>query len=135
MANNFLLEIVTPDRSFFEGEVELVRVRTTEGDVAILFDHEPLVTPVTIGAIKINTKNEKKYAACSTGFLSVSDKKVTIITDAAEWSNEIDVERAKQALEKAQQKLQSKDPDHESEILLTKAAVMRATNRLKVSGL
>ena len=133
MANSFLLEIVTPDKKFFEGQVELLKLRTTEGDIAVLFDHEPIVTPVSIGILKINQGNDCKYAACSDGFLSVNEEKVTLITDAAEWSFEIDVERANAALKRAQEILSN--AQHDNDILITKAAVMRATNRLKASNL
>ncbi len=95
MASLYNLEIVTPDCKFFDGQTEMCIVRTTEGDVGILYDHEPLVAPVSIGKIRIRKDGEFVSAACAGGFLTVDEDRVVIVTDAAEWAEEIDIDRAK----------------------------------------
>ena len=98
----FKLQIVAPDRLFFEGEVESVVVRTTEGDIAILKDHISYVGILDIGHAKIKADGEYKNACLSGGFIQVDEEKTTILTEAAEWPEEIDLERAKRAKERAQ---------------------------------
>ena len=131
MSKYFLLEIVTPERKFFENEVEMAVVRTTEGDIGILKNHEPLVAPLKIGGIKIILGDKKRYAALSTGFVSITEEKVTIITDTAEWSSEIDIERAKADFEQAKQRIHE---NREAEdITRARIALAKALNRMRVA--
>jgi F-type H+-transporting ATPase subunit epsilon len=132
MASAYPLEIVTPDKNFFEGDVEMVIVRTAEGDVGILNDHEPLVAPVSIGSVRVKIDGKFKDAACSGGFLCVEEDKTTIVTDCAEWADEIDANRAKAALDRAQKRLEKKDEDLDT--LRAKIALNKAINRIRVSG-
>jgi F-type H+-transporting ATPase subunit epsilon len=134
MAGSFQLDIVTPDRKFFEGEVEMVIVRTAEGDVGVLKDHEPLVAPVAIGAIRIKKSGDKfEEAACSGGFMTVTEGKTTILTDAAEWAHEIDIERAKRAKYRAEELL-AKGAEREIDVVRARGSLTRAMNRLRVAG-
>lgn len=132
MASAYPLEIVTPDKNFFEGEVEMVIVRTAEGDVGILKDHEPLVAPVSIGSIRVKIDGQFKEAACAGGFLCVEEEKTTVVTDCAEWASEIDTDRAKAALDRAQKRLDRHDDG--IDILRAKIALNKAINRIRVSG-
>lgn len=131
MPSLFNLDIVTPDKQFFRDEVEMVIVRTTEGDVGVLNDHEPLVAPVSIGMIRIKRNGEFKAAACAGGFINVDETGTTIITDSAEWAHEIDVERAKSAKERAEERL--KEASKEIDVLRAKVSLNRAVNRLHVA--
>lgn len=131
---NFLLEIVTPDRMFFSGEVEMVITRGVEGDLAVLKGRAPLVTPLTIGKIKIKTEDGKeRIAAVSNGYIEVSSEKTTIIADSAEWPEEIDIERAKKAKERAEKRL--KDRHDGIDVARAEMALKRAINRLEVANL
>lgn len=127
----YLLEIVTPDKNFFEGDVEMTIVRTTEGDIGILKDHEPVVAPVSVGAVRIKIDGEFKEAACAGGFLTVDADKTIIITDAAEWAGEIDVDRAKQSADRAAKRLE--EGYDELDILRAKVSMERAMNRIRLS--
>lgn len=133
MASKFMLEIVTPDKTFFDGEVDMVVLRTTEGDMAIMFDHEQMVAPVAIGAIRVRMQGEEKFrdAACSGGFVTVTYEKTTVVTDSAEWADEIDLNRAKASLERAQKRLERRD----SELDYARAieSLGRATNRIRIA--
>lgn len=133
MATKFMLEIVTPEKTFFNDEVDMVVLRTTEGDMAIMYDHEQMVAPVAIGAIRIRLQGEEKYrdAACSGGFVTVTYEKTTVVTDSAEWADEIDLNRAKAALQRAQNRLERRDSELDYARALN--SVSRATNRIRVA--
>jgi len=132
MKSLYRLEIVTPDRSFFDDDVQMTIVRTTEGDIGILKDHEHVVAPVSVGAIRIKMDGEFKDAACTGGFLTVDDEKVIIITDAAEWAHEIDVDRAKESADRAARRLEEKQ--HELDVLRAKISMEKAMNRIRISS-
>lgn len=133
MATFFNLEIVTPDKSFFSGEVEMAIIRTSEGDVGLLHAHEPLVTPVSVGSLRIKgTDGKFTEAACAGGFMTVTEDGVTVLTDAAEWTHEIDVNRAKEALERAKERLSGSGK--EVDVMRAKMALSRAMNRVRISG-
>lgn len=132
MASTFQLEIVTPDRKFYEDEVDMAIVRTVEGDVGILRDHVPTVAPLSIGVIKIKKDGKITKATCSGGFVSIDEDKATIITDAAEWPEEIDVERAEAAMKRAEERLNKKD-SKEVDVLRAQIALNKALNRIRVS--
>lgn len=132
MGRKFNLEVVTPDAKFFQGETDMVILRTTEGDVGILFDHEPLVAPLKIGSIRIRQEDGNyKMASSSSGFVTVADSNVTIITDASEWAEDIDLERAEAARERAEKRIRE-GADKEVDVLRAKAALNRAANRIRI---
>ncbi len=129
----FILEIVTPERSFFQGEVDRVIVRGVEGEMAILKNRAPIITPLAIGKIRILKDGEERVAAAVNGYISVDKEKTTIITDSAEWPDEIDVERAREAKERAERRLRERSEG--LDIDRAELALRRALNRLEVAGL
>ncbi|KPU27393.1 ATP synthase F1 subunit epsilon [Caloranaerobacter sp. TR13] len=129
--SQFTLEIVTPDRKFFEDEVEMVIIRGIEGDIGILKNHTPLVTPLSIGKIRIKQNGKFKEAAIAGGYIEVTKDKTTVITDAAEWPEEIDVKRAEEAKKRAEQRLKSSKG--EVDIVRANIALRKALNRLEVA--
>lgn len=129
--SEFMLEIVTPDRKFFEDKVEMVIVRGIEGDIGILKNHTPLVSPLGIGRVRIKQNGKFKEAAIASGYIEVFKDKTTIITDAAEWPEEIDVERAKAAKERAERKLKS--GKGEKDTIRAEISLKKAINRLEVA--
>lgn len=131
MASTFQLRVVTPDRKFFDAPVERVVVRTIQGDIAILKDMMYTVTPLGIGIIKIKQDGQIREAACSSGFLQVKGDNAVIIADAAEWPEEIDVERAERAKERAEKRLESRDAN--IDVARAQAALQRALGRLQVA--
>lgn len=135
MSSSIHLEIVTPDKNFYKGDVRMFVIETTEGEIGVLNDHEPLVTPVSIGHIWIDEdgSSKPKDAACNKGFLTVGDNKATVVVDSAEWKDAINIERAKEAKERAEERL--KNRDEEVDVLRAKAALKRAINRIRVSDL
>lgn len=131
MEKSFKLEIVTPDKKFFTDDVEMVVVNTKMGQIGVLKNHAPMVFAVTAGAIKIRKDNKDKKAFVSEGFMEVNNNIVTLMVDAAEWPEEIDVNRALRAKERAQERL-SKELA-EKEYIRSKAALLRAVERIKIT--
>lgn len=129
----FTLEIVTPDRKFFEDEVEMIVVRGQEGDLGILAGHTPFVTPLDIGRIKIKQKGEFKEAAIAGGYVEVGKEKTTIITDSAEWPEEIDVNRAEESKKRAKERL-NRSSESEIDLMRAEIALRKALNRLNVAN-
>lgn len=133
MASTYALEIVTPDRKFFNGQVEMLITRTSQGDIGILKGHENMVAPLAIGSIQIKQDDAFRVAACTGGFMTVSGDKVTLITDAAEWAEEINVERAVAAMERAKARL-ADSRDKNTDLDRAKIALAKALNRLRATG-
>lgn len=85
MASEFAIEIVTPDKVFYEGNAEMIIVRTTEGDRGILKNHRPLVAGLSTGTLRIKLNGNYKDAKISGGFMNVSKDRTIILTESAEW--------------------------------------------------
>ena len=123
----FHLQIVTPHGELFDGQAERVVVRTNNGDVAIMAGHANYVAVLGIGAAVVVTDSERKKAACMGGMLAVTNGEVRVIATAFEWADQIDKERAKLALEKAEAKLADSSLPKE-----VRAAVEQAQRRAKL---
>ena len=124
------LNIVTPDKSFFDEDVESIIVRGMEGDLAILKGRTPIVTPLKIGKVRIFQDGEEKIASVTDGYVSSVDDNVTIVTDAAEWPEEIDEKRAEEAKKRAEERLSKKQ---DVDLIRAEAALKRSINRLELS--
>lgn len=130
--NTFHLQIVTPDGLMFDSEAEKLLVRTTEGDVGILAGHADYVSPVATGIAKVTLEGgETKIAACSGGLLSVKKGITRIAAGTFEWSENIDVERARRAKEKAEEKLRQVSDYEES---VAEIKLKRAITRIIAGG-
>ena len=122
------VEVVTPERKVVSRECKMVSARAVDGDIGILPRHIPLVTVLAPGVVKIKGETDVTTLAVSGGFLEVSpDSRVTILAETAELSNEIDVERARKARQRAEERLKLRgNPDVDalrSEIALRKAMI------------
>ena len=122
------VELVSPERILFSGEAEMVIARTTGGDIAFLTGHAPFVGVLGIGVVTIQlTGGQREHAAVHGGFVEVRDNRVIILSDVAELSDHIDVERAREAKERAEERVRS---DHDAD---AEAALRRAHVRLEVA--
>lgn len=130
MADLFKLRIITPDRVFYESEVEMVEFNTVEGEIGIYKKHIPLTVIVKPGILTITEENETKIAALHAGFAEILPDQVTIMAEIIEWPVEIDQERAEQAKERAQDRLQNKTP--ETDVARAETALLRAMARIEV---
>ncbi len=120
----YKLKIVTPEKIFFDGEAEQITIRTTEGDIGILANHIKYVCNIVAGPLKVKDISGEREAALSEGILKVSDEGVTVLASTAEWANEIDLERAERAKQKAENILSDKsraDEFDRAEIKLKRA--------------
>ena len=131
MAKTFSLEIVATDRIFYKGECEHLVITAIDGLLGILAGHEPLVTALPAGELKYMVDGKWRYAAISDGFIQVMPDKSVILADSCELPEEIDIKRAEEARERAQEKLRQKQSIQE--YYQTQAALNRAITRLKVS--
>lgn len=122
----FQLKIIAPERIFYEGDVTFVEFRTTEGDIGVYPGHISLTSIIAPGIMKIHTPSgEIKEAALLEGFSEILADEVTILAEAVEWPEEIDVNRAKEAQIRAERRLQSEDGDMDRAELALKRALIR----------
>ena len=128
----FPLKIVTPDGLIFDGQAEEVLVRTTDGDVGILARHVNYVTSLGMGRCLIVADGQRRTAACIGGMLSVVDGAVTLVPTTFEWAEQIDVDRAEKARQKAEARL--KASTSETEVRLAEAKLRRALVRKSVAS-
>lgn len=127
----FVLDIVTPERKVFSGNVTFVGVKGYDGELGVMANHMPLVTPLKVGVTKIVMEdNTEQLVAISGGFLEVRGKQATILAQTAELPEEIDIDRALRAKERAEERLKKK---HEFDSARAEIALQRALMRLKVS--
>ena len=128
--NMFRLKIVTPDRIFYEGEVSMVEMNTTDGEIGVYSQHVPTTFILVPGVLAIHEDGEKKYAALHAGFAEVLQNQVTVLAEAAEWPDEIDVERAERAKARAEERLR----DHADNInqMRAESALRRALTRIEI---
>ncbi|MEK7250282.1 MAG: F0F1 ATP synthase subunit epsilon [Bacteroidota bacterium] len=128
----FQLEIITPSRVVFKDEATSVSAPGVEGNFQILYDHAPFLSALEVGEIKVKDKagNDTHYAT-SGGFVEVNGNHVVVLADSVEKSSEIDVDRAKAAKVRAEERLRTKQENLDRE--RANAALMRAMNRVRLS--
>ncbi len=125
------LEIITPNKIAFKGEVRSVTVPGTEGSFQVLKNHAPLMSTFEIGEVKVNLPNdERKYYATGGGTVEVLDNHVLLLADSLEEIESIDTERARNAKERAENRLAHKTDT--TDVERAEHALMRAINRLKL---
>ncbi len=132
MADELMLEIVTPEKMAFNGNVEEVTVPGSEGEFGVLRGHASLLSAVDVGELNFTKEGKKTHYAVSTGYAEVTSSKVTILVETAERSDMIDKDRARRAREIAEGKLakiSKEDPEYDA----AKAAMVKATTRLNVA--
>ena len=128
--NGFLLRIVTPDRVFYENQVDMVEINTTEGEIGILPGHIPMTVIVKPGILNISEAEAEKEAALHSGFAEILPEGVTILAEIIEWPDEIDEKRAVAARERAEERLRSRTPD--TDVARAETALQRALARIQV---
>lgn len=127
------LEVVNPYEVFYEGRIERIVIPTLDGQYGIMPGHAPLVLAVTPGIARFECDGETKMFAISEGFAEIGQHVVIIVCNAAEWPSEIDSDRAKSALERAQARYNSVTSTEEQR-LYARHAMKRAKTRLAVSA-
>lgn len=125
------LKIVTPEKVLYEGMVESVSFPTVDGEITVLPHHLPIISAVKAGELKMRVNGKEEFFHVTKGVLEVDGQMITLLTDAAERSIEIDEKRAQEAHERAKQIMAEKRTDVESYAEAV-SQLERALSRLKV---
>ena len=132
MADTFKLESVTPEKKVVDTAAEEVQIPGKNGYLGVLPGHAPLITELAVGEITYCENSQELRLAVAWGFAEVLPDKVTILAESAERPSEIDVERARKAKERAEQRLVSSNTEVDVERALD--ALHRAESRLDVAA-
>lgn len=132
MAEKLQLELVTPYRRVLSEEVEEVNAPGISGEFGILPGHTPLLTTLSIGELIYKQGGEPFHVAVNWGYVEVESDKVTVLVETAERADEIDLERAKAALGRAEEALKKLSPE-EKDFKVMEAALDRAVIRIQVA--
>ena len=133
MDKTFTLRVIVSDKIFYDGKCVQLIIPATDGAMGILANHENMVVAVTNGDMRIQTEDGSWIeAAIGTGFAQISNNRALVLADTAERPEEIDEERAKRALERAQVRLRQRQSLQEYH--LSQAALSRAMSRLSMSS-
>lgn len=129
--NKMPIEIVTPERKVYANEANLIIARGGDGDLGIMAGHTPLVTTLKISSLRVKTDQGEDVISVSGGFLEVKPEKVSVLAEAAELPEEIDVDRATRAKERAERRLA--DRTESLDYARAEIALERAINRIRVA--
>jgi len=132
MPETFQLEIVTPEKKVVDTKAEEVQIPGKNGYLGILPGHAPLITELAVGEITYRENSTEQHLAVAWGFAEVLPNKVTILAESAERPAEIDVDRARKAKERAEQRLTSGDTSVDVDRALD--ALQRAESRIDVAS-
>ncbi|MBQ8803376.1 MAG: ATP synthase F1 subunit epsilon [Tyzzerella sp.] len=129
--NMFELKIIEPDGMFFEGEGEFLEFTSVEGQMGVYKNHIPLTTILEPCVVRIHANGEVKKAAVMGGFIEIQKERITILAEDANWPEEIDVERAKAAKQRAEERLRKKEAG--LNVVRAEAALKRAMARISAA--
>ena len=136
MAENIRLEVVTPDKEVVNEMAQIVMAPGSLGEFGVLSGHTPFMTSLNTGAIHYRDQNGKdQYVFVSGGFAEALPDKVTVLAESAEKMEDIDSERAKVAMERAEKRLAEDRAREQVDIARAKAAIERALGRIRIAGL
>jgi F-type H+-transporting ATPase subunit epsilon len=125
------VNIVTPDGPVYDSEVNMIIANTATGEIGVLPGHIPMVAPLQVGAIRLKKDGQTDIVAVSGGFLEIRPDQVSILAQAAEVSKNIDVDRAKEAVKRAEERLNLSKKD-DVDFNRAELSLKRAMNRINV---
>ncbi len=128
MADKFELIVNTPDRQFYNDEISMVELVTSEGEIGIYAGHIPLTAVIVPGVMRIHEEGQVKKAAVHGGIIEILKDKVTVLAEVAEWPEEIDVNRANEAMIRAERRIKSGEAN--IDMVRAEAALKRSMARL-----
>ncbi len=132
MAKTIRLDIVTPEKIVYSEEVNMVIARAIDGDIGILPGHVSLITALDVWPLRIIKEEGESKLAVNGGFMEVQPDKITILAPSAETSEDIDIERARAAKVRAENRISEHSVD--IDMIRAEHALRRAIMRLKASG-
>ncbi len=133
MAEKLTLEMVTPYKKVLSIEVDEITAPGSIGEIGLLPGHTPLLTTLKIGELSYKQDGKVSHVAVNWGYLEVGDDKVTVLVDTAEKADEIDLQRAKAALGRAEDSLKTLSQE-DVQFTVMEAALRRALVRIQVAG-
>lgn len=134
MAEKLFLEVVTPQKAIVSEEVEIVVAPGSEGEFGALKGHTTFLTSLKIGTLRYkDASGKERYLFINGGFAEVLPDKVTILAESAEYRQDIDVERATKAKERAEMRLAAKAAD--TDLVRAEVALRRAVHRLRIKAI
>jgi F-type H+-transporting ATPase subunit epsilon len=128
------LEIITPEKVLVSKDVDSVTAPGTFGDFGVLEDHITFLSGIVPGELHYTYQGATEYFAVSSGFAEVLNNRVSVVVDAAENAHDIDVDRAKRAQDRAEERLSGQATAEEIDFARAEAALRRAIMRIKVAG-
>jgi F-type H+-transporting ATPase subunit epsilon len=132
MAGNIRLEVVTPQKEVVNEEAQIVVAPGVLGEFGVLIGHTPFMTSLNIGTLRYTDgKGTERFVFINGGFSEALPNKVTVLAESAERRQDIDIERARSAMERAEKRLASKDAD--IDYTRARAALQRALHRIKLA--
>jgi F-type H+-transporting ATPase subunit epsilon len=132
MAENIRLEVVTPEKSVVSESAQIVMAPGSLGEFGVLVGHTPFLTTLKTGALKYKDESgRERFVFVSSGFAEALPDRVTVLAESAERRKDIDLQRAKSAVERAEKRLQSGDRD--VDYVRAKAALLRAISRIQLA--
>ena len=135
MAGNIKLEVVTPDRAVVSEDVQIVMAPGSLGEFGVLIGHTPFLTTLKTGIIRYtDAQGTERYVFVSGGFAEALPDKVTVLAESAERSSEVDLERAKAALERSEKRLAADRSRENIDFNRASASLERATVRIRLAG-
>jgi len=136
MAGNIHLEVVTPEKIVVSEEAQIVASPGTLGEFGVLSGHTPFLTTLNTGIMRYTDLNEKEYYVfVSGGFAEALPDKVTVLAESAERRSDVDLERAKAAMERAEKRLAEERSREDIDFARARASLERATVRIRLAGL
>lgn len=135
MAEKFLsCRILTPTGIVFENDASMVVAPSIDGEIGVLPLHTSYICSLKVGSLRVKSGDNEQLFAISNGYMEVDQDKVSVIVDTAEAAHKIDIERAKTAMHKAEQKLAETQRTNDTEYGLIQADLERALNRINVGN-
>ncbi len=135
MAGNIKLEVVTPEKSVVSEEVKTVIAPGSLGEFGVLIGHTPFLSTLKVGSLRyMDANNTEKYVFISGGFAEALPDKVTVLAESAERRRDIDIGRAKSAVERSQKRLADISKKEDIDFMRARVALEKALRRLKVAG-
>jgi F-type H+-transporting ATPase subunit epsilon len=134
MAGNIKLEIVTPEKTVVSEEAQIVMAPGSLGEFGVLIGHTPFFTTLKVGIIRYkDIKGEERLVFVNGGFAEALPDRVTVLAESAERRRDIDVERAKSALKRAQERLEKAAAREDIDFMRVRAALERAMQRIRIA--
>ena len=130
--NTFQAEVVTPDRVFYTGSADMIEFNTIDGQIGVYKNHIPMTTVIEPGVVIIHEEDRQKVAAIHSGFAEILGDKVTLLAEVAEWPDEIDLNRAEAARDRAEERISVKAET--TDLKRAEFALHKALTRINAAG-